>query len=105
MRASNSLDPGQARPFVGPGLGPNCLQRISAVDSNRQRVNHLILIWKLLIYQSVSILYKLLMTLHVKEAKNKRLDYAMKVLINTDIVFSRCCSLQNMKYICVTCTY
>ena len=27
---SNSLDPDQARHFVGPGLGPNCLQRLSA---------------------------------------------------------------------------
>ena len=27
---SNSLDPDQARHFVGPDLGPNCLQRLSA---------------------------------------------------------------------------
>ena len=27
---SNSLDPDQAWPFVGPDLGPNCLQRLSA---------------------------------------------------------------------------
>ena len=27
---SNSLDPDQARHFVGPDLGPNCLQRSSA---------------------------------------------------------------------------
>ena len=26
---SNSLDPDQARLFVGPDLGPNCLQRFS----------------------------------------------------------------------------
>ena len=35
IRVSNSLDPDQARQFVGPeivgpDLGPNCLQRISA---------------------------------------------------------------------------
>ena len=29
---SNSLDPDQAQHFVGPDLGPNCLQRLSAVD-------------------------------------------------------------------------
>ena len=29
-RASNSLDPNQARHFVGPDLGPNCLQRLLA---------------------------------------------------------------------------
>ena len=40
---SNSLDPDQAgqiqaRPFVGPDLGPNCLPRLSADDNGRQRV-------------------------------------------------------------------
>ena len=34
---SNSLDSDQARRFVGPDLGPNCLQRLSA-DDTRQRV-------------------------------------------------------------------
>ena len=29
---SNSLDPDQARHFVGPDLGPNCLQRLSVDD-------------------------------------------------------------------------
>ena len=29
-RVSNNLDPDQARHFVGPDLGPNCLQRLSA---------------------------------------------------------------------------
>ena len=31
---SNSLDPDQARRFVGPDLGPNCLQRLSADDKS-----------------------------------------------------------------------
>ena len=35
MRVSNSLDPDQAQHFVGPDLGPNCLQRISADDTSR----------------------------------------------------------------------
>ena len=30
IRLSNSLDPDQARHFVGPDLGPNCLQWLSA---------------------------------------------------------------------------
>ena len=30
IRVSNSLDPDQARHFVGSDLGPNCLQRLSA---------------------------------------------------------------------------
>ena len=35
---SNSLDPDQDRHFVGPDLGPNCLQRLSADDPSKQRV-------------------------------------------------------------------
>ena len=36
---SNSLDPDQVQCFVGPDLGPNCLQKISADNTSRQRVN------------------------------------------------------------------
>ena len=32
IRVSNSLDPDQDRHFVGPDLGPNCLQKLSADD-------------------------------------------------------------------------
>ena len=39
IRVSNSLDPDQARRFVGPDLGPNCLQILSGVDTSKQRVN------------------------------------------------------------------
>ena len=36
---SNSLDPDQARHFVGPhDLGPNCRQMLSADDTSRPRV-------------------------------------------------------------------
>ena len=35
---SNRLDPDQARRFVGPDLGPICLQRLSADGTRRQRV-------------------------------------------------------------------
>ena len=35
---SNSLDPDQARRFVGPDLGPKCLPRLSADGTGRQRV-------------------------------------------------------------------
>ena len=38
IRVSNSLDPDQARHFVGPDLGPICLQRLSADDTSRFRV-------------------------------------------------------------------
>ena len=32
---SNSSDPDQAQNFVGPVLGPICLQRLSADDTSR----------------------------------------------------------------------
>ena len=36
---SNSLDPDQGQQHVvGPDLGPNCLQRLSADDTSKQRV-------------------------------------------------------------------
>ena len=35
MRVSNSLAPDQARHFVGPDLGPNCLQVLSVADKSR----------------------------------------------------------------------
>ena len=39
MSVSNSLDPDQAwSQFVGPSLGPNCLQTLSADDTRRKRV-------------------------------------------------------------------
>ena len=39
LRVSNILDQDQARSFVGPDLVPTCLQRLSADDISRQRVN------------------------------------------------------------------
>ena len=39
LRCQTVLDPEQARHFVGPDLGPNCLQRLSADYTRRQRVN------------------------------------------------------------------
>ena len=35
---SNRLDLDQAQHFVGPDLVPNCLQKLSADDTSRQRV-------------------------------------------------------------------
>ena len=34
---SNSLDPDQAQHFVGPDLGPNCLQILSAAGISSQK--------------------------------------------------------------------
>ena len=38
-RVSNALDPDQDRQNVGPDLGPNSLQRLSAYDNSKERVN------------------------------------------------------------------
>ena len=38
---SNSLVSDQARRFVGSDLGSNCLQRLSADDTSRQRVKNI----------------------------------------------------------------
>ena len=35
LRVSDSLDPDQARRLVGPDLGQNCLQELSADDTSR----------------------------------------------------------------------
>ena len=40
ITVSNSLDQDQARCSVGPDLGPNCLQRLSADDTSFQLVNN-----------------------------------------------------------------
>ena len=37
-RVSNSLNPDQTGQFVGPDLGPNCLQRLSADDTCRESI-------------------------------------------------------------------
>ena len=39
FRNSNRVDPDQTQHFVRPDLGPNCLQRLSADDTSRQRVS------------------------------------------------------------------
>ena len=35
IRVSNSLDPDKSRYFVGPDLGLNCLQKLSADNTSR----------------------------------------------------------------------
>ena len=37
-QSDKQFDPDQFRRFVGPDLGPNCLQRLSADDTGRERV-------------------------------------------------------------------
>ena len=50
---SNSLDSDQARRSVEPDLGPNCLPRLSADDTGRQRVKEGILaLFSMVIYRN-----------------------------------------------------
>ena len=39
ISGTNSLDPGEARHFVGPTLDPNCLHWLSVDDTSKQIVN------------------------------------------------------------------
>ena len=61
IRVSNSLDPDQPPTFVWPGLGPNCLQKSSADDTRRQRVDsypaNIFMFWKMLSAYYVCCIY------------------------------------------------
>ena len=50
---SKILDPGQARHFVWPDLGLNCLQKLSADDTSRQRIYEHSFFWILAIMQKI----------------------------------------------------
>ena len=56
IKVSNRLDPYQVRHFVGPDLGLNCLQRLSADLTSKQRVIVGVVFgmlnWKLLVIQN-----------------------------------------------------
>ena len=41
FKNANSLDPDQAQSYVGPDLGPNSLQRLSADDTISRQNNYL----------------------------------------------------------------
>ena len=51
---SNSLDRDQARHFVGPDQGPNCLLRLTADDTSRQRVNFRYILYEPLTEKNVN---------------------------------------------------
>ena len=57
IRVANSLNPDQARRFVGPDLYPNCFQVLSTDDTSRQRVNTYtqldVYLWLKLSYTSI----------------------------------------------------
>ena len=39
---AKNLDPDQARHFVGPDLGPNCLQRLSVLTSRQSLLYYIV---------------------------------------------------------------
>ena len=53
ITVAHGLDQYKAQHVVGPGLDPNCLQRLSADDTRRQRVK-----WLFKILMGQRILYK-----------------------------------------------
>ena len=53
IRVSSSLDQDHARNIDGHGLGPNCLQMLSAGDTSRQRVKDEILTSKYSFFEEV----------------------------------------------------
>ena len=56
---SNSLDPDQARHFFGPDLDPNCLLKLSADGTRKQRdiVNIVIRYFVLILFFQVLVTY------------------------------------------------
>ena len=51
---SNSLDPDQARPFLGPDLGLNCLPRLSEDDTGRRIARDQTMFWKAIMFTTLS---------------------------------------------------
>ena len=43
---TNNLDPDHAQHFVGPDLGPNCLQKFSADDTRDKELQYLAQAWR-----------------------------------------------------------
>ena len=54
FRMSNSLDPDQARRFVGPDLGQNCLPKLSEDDTSRHRVNCTFWHWSYVSFEHIT---------------------------------------------------
>ena len=61
-RVSNSLDPDQARHFVRPDLGPNCLQRSSAEKASLKAVDYSLTKGKITLF--------ILMDCHIRRISN-----------------------------------
>ena len=78
---SNCFDPDQARRFVGPDLGPNCLKRLSADDTSIGNVldrytvsnaNYIFNSYKSLIMAHREIKYMKLINLIISKKKTKK---------------------------------
>ena len=49
---SKNFDPDQARHFVGPDLCPNCLQRLSADGTSKQRIKVSVVFGKVIFFRA-----------------------------------------------------
>ena len=76
---SNSLDPDQARRFVVPDLGSNCLQRLSADDTSRQRAKSNV-VYLQAGTEDVPFEHKAIITLHGHHRSQELPIYGTKVL-------------------------
>ena len=64
IRVSNSSDPDQAQHFIGLDLGPNCLQRLSADETCKQRVKLGMVFAQMYYFSSAVLVTKYLNILH-----------------------------------------
>ena len=61
---SNSLDQDQARHFVEPDLGPNCLQKLSADDTSMQKLRPFHIYVKMKPYTKTKLIFIVFHSLH-----------------------------------------
>ena len=87
---ANSWDPDQARRFVGPDLGPNCLSRLSADDTGRQRVKEdylpSLLASKAFRYRVCFFFFFFSFLFYIRNASSCLIQNTMRCKRNTDTV-------------------
>ena len=65
IRVSNSLSPDQAQHFIGPDLGPNCLQKLTADDTRtKEAKSQEVASWNFNIFLSLKIVL-IILTFHL----------------------------------------
>ena len=84
IRISKCLDLDRAQNFVGPDLGSNCLLKLSADNTCRQRVKCLACC-KFGNF-SENFIFMNSLKLHICNAKNSRLEYDIPVSVNSRVI-------------------